>query len=112
MGPDDHIITWQRTARPEWITPEEAEDYPDELELREVRVRLKRPGFRTEVIIVVTTLLDAEAYPASALAELYRRRWQAELYLRDLKTQMGMEQLTTKTPALVRKEFTDRKSVV
>jgi hypothetical protein len=105
LGRDDHVISWQRSARPEWITPPEAEDYPEELVLREVRVRLERPGFRAEVIIVVTTLLDAEAYPASAIAELYRRRWQAELQLRDLKTQMGMEQLTTKSPAMVRKEF-------
>jgi hypothetical protein len=105
LGRDDHVISWQRTARPEWITPEEAEDYPDELVLREVRVRVEKPGFRSQLIIVVTTLVDAEAYPASAIAELYRRRWQAELQLRDLKTQLGMDQLTTKSPAMVRKEF-------
>ena len=68
-------------------------------------MRVDVPGFRPKVIIVVTTLVDAQAYPASAIAALYRRRWQAELQLRDLKTQMGMEQLTTKSPTMVRKEF-------
>lgn len=105
LGPDDHLIKWRQTVRPDWITPAEAADYPSELVLREVRVRVEVPGFRVKEVIVVTTLLDAEAYPASAIAELYRRRWQAELQLRDLKTQMGMEQLATKSPALVRKEF-------
>lgn len=105
LGPDDHLITWRRTERPEWITPAEAKDYPAELVLREIRVRMDVPGFRVEEIIVITTLTDAENYPASVIAELYRQRWQAELHLRDLKTQMGMEQLTTKSPALVRKEF-------
>jgi putative transposase len=105
LGADDHLIMWRRTERPDWITPEEAANYPAALTLREMRVRVQVRGFRPKVIIVVTTLLDAEAYPANALAELYRRRWQAELQLRDLKTQMGMEQLATKSPAMVRKEF-------
>jgi hypothetical protein len=105
LGRDDHVVTWRRTRRPDWITPDEAADYPATLELREVRVRVEVPGFRPDEIIVVTTLLDAQRYSASALADLYRRRWQAELHLRSLKTQMGMEQLTTKTPEMVRKEF-------
>ena len=33
------------------------------------------------------------------------RRWQAELYLRDIKTTMGMEQLRCKSPAMVQKEL-------
>jgi hypothetical protein len=37
-------------------------------------------------LVVVTTLLDQEEYPADEIAELYRRRWQAELNLRSLKT--------------------------
>jgi Transposase DDE domain len=105
LGPDDHVVTWRRTARPDWLSADEAADYPAWLELREVRVRVEVPGFRPKQVIVVTTLLDAKRYPASALADLYRRRWQAELHLRSLKTQMGMEQLVTKTPDMVRKEF-------
>ena len=33
------------------------------------------------------------------------RRWQAELYLRDIKTTMGMEQLRCKSPAMVHIEL-------
>lgn len=36
--------------------------------------------------------------------ELYRRRWQVELHIRRLKTQMTMEHLRCQTPAMVCKE--------
>ena len=56
-------------------------------------------------MIVVSTLLDAEAVTASDLAELYRARWNAELDLRSLKQTMQMDILRCKTPELVRKEI-------
>ncbi len=105
LGKDDVLITWRRTFRPDWLTREEAAAVPDTLTLRAVRVQVRRPGFRTKVVIVLTTLLDPQAYPARQIAELYRRRWQAELNLRSLKTHMGMEQLRTKHPETIRKEF-------
>jgi hypothetical protein len=105
LGKDDHLVTWCRTARPEWLTPEEAAAFPVEITLREVRVHVNIPGFRTQVVIVVTTLLDPETFSAREIAGLYRRRWQAELNLRSLKTHMEMEHLRTKHPETVRKEF-------
>ena len=54
---------------------------------------------------LVTTLLDPQRYPAGELAELYARRWQIELWFRDIKTSMGMEVLRCKTPPLVHKEL-------
>jgi len=106
LGKKDHLIVWRRTAWPEWMTRDEAQALPRELTLRELHVQVDAPGFRTRCLVVVTTLLDAQAYPATKLRELYRRRWQAELNLRSLKTQLKMEQLQTKKPATVRKEFT------
>jgi Transposase DDE domain len=78
---------------------------PAELTLREVRVRVTQKGFRTKELIVVTTLLDPVEYPAEEIAELYRRRWQAELNLRSLKTVLQMDHLRCKTPHRVRNEF-------
>ena len=78
---------------------------PATMQLREVRVRVKTPGFRTKTIIVVTTLLDAESYSARDLAELYRARWHAELDLRSLKQVLHMDVLRCQTPAMVRKEI-------
>lgn len=80
-------------------------ELPETLTLRVVRFRVEVPGFRTELITLVTTLLDEEAYPDAALAELFRRRWQVELYFRDLKTTLGLDVLRTRTPAMIEKEI-------
>jgi len=105
LGKDDHLITWQRTARPDWLTGEEAAAFPQTLTLREIRVKVEIPGFRTEEVIVITTLLDDVLFPADEIRQLYRRRWQAELNFRSLKTHMEMDYLRTKHPETVRKEF-------
>ena len=78
---------------------------PKELKLREIRVRIKDRKKRTRVLVIVTTLLDATKYPASALANLFQQRWNAELDIRSIKTTMAMEMLRTKTPDMVRKEI-------
>jgi IS4 transposase len=53
----------------------------------------------------VTTLLDPELYPAEQLALLYARRWQIELWFRDLKTSMGMNVLRCQSPKMIHKEL-------
>jgi hypothetical protein len=62
-------------------------------------------GFRTRTMWIVTTLLDAELYPAGTIADLYLRRWQMELSFRDLKTTLGMESLRCRTPEMIEKEI-------
>jgi hypothetical protein len=64
-----------------------------------------RRGFRTRRLVVATTLTDAAAYPAAALAELYRMRWHAELDLRSLKVSLGVDVLRCQSPELVRAGF-------
>src|SRR5262249_23025854 len=75
----------------------------DSLLVREVCVRVEELGFRTTLLVLATTLLDAEAFTKADLAQLYRARWNAELDLRSLKQTMRMEILRCKTPELVRK---------
>src|SRR5262249_40786304 len=78
---------------------------PDELAVRELRYRVGAPGFRTRSVVLVTTLLDAEAYPASALAELYLCRWRIEGDLKHLKITMNMDVLRCETVEGVLKEL-------
>jgi hypothetical protein len=85
LGPNEHLVCWPKPQRPDWMDEATYQALPEELELREVRVRVRQRGFRTQVIVVMTTLLDADAYTAEDLAELYRLRWHAELDLRSLK---------------------------
>jgi hypothetical protein len=105
LGKDDHLVHWTRPQRPKWMSAEQYVTLPDELTLREVRIRVAQKGFRTRSLVVVTTLLDAEQYPPEEIALLYRRRWQAELHLRSLKIVLQMDHLRCKTPERVRNEF-------
>jgi Transposase DDE domain len=105
LGRNDHVVTWAKPRRPDWLDEATYEGMPDELELREVRVRVPQRGFRTKVLVVVTTLLDARVYSAKDLSTVYRLRWQAELYLRSLKVTLGMDVLRCKSPEMVRKEI-------
>jgi hypothetical protein len=105
LGKDDHLVSWPKPPRPQWMSIEQYTELPNELTLREVRVRVAQKGFRTKSLVVVTTLLDAEHYPTEEIAILYRQRWQAELHLRSLKTVLEMEHLRCKTPERVRNEF-------
>jgi hypothetical protein len=104
LGPDEHVMAWPKPQRPDWMDEATYQSLPQELELRAVRVRVRQRGFRTKVLVVVTTLLDAAAYPAADLADVYRLRWHAELDLRSLKETLGMGVLRCKSPAMVRKE--------
>lgn len=56
---------------------------------------------------LITTLLDAEQYPADELATLYHVRWSIETTFAQIKTTLKGADivLRSKTPALVRQEF-------
>ena len=105
LGPDDHIVEWPKPPKPRSIDQETYDTLPDVLTVRETRVNVQQPGFRTRTIIVVTTLLDVEEISRDDLANLYFARWNAELDLRSLKATMQMDILRCKTPELVRKEI-------
>jgi len=105
LGPDDRLVSWSKPPRPQWMPRAQYAALPDELTLREVRVRVVQKGFRTRSLVVVTTLVDADRFPPEEIALLYRRRWQAELHLRSLKIVLQMDQLRCKTPQRVRNEF-------
>jgi hypothetical protein len=57
------------------------------------------------VVFVSTTLLDPKCFPAEALADLYRRRWNVELFFRHIKTTMRMDVLRCLSPEMIRREL-------
>lgn len=105
LGAGDHVVAWRRPPRPEWLDPATYERMPESIELREVEFAVAQPGFRTEVLLVVTTLADARRYTRDDIAELYQRRWLAELDIRAIKVTLGMDVLRCKTPEMVRREI-------
>ena len=106
QGDSDQVVAWYKPKdKPSWMTVEEYGVLPKELPVRELRYRVEAPGYRVREITLVTSLLDAAAYPAEALAELYFRRWQVEINLRHLKISMKMDILCCKTVEGVLKEL-------
>ena len=107
LGVDDLLIAWPRPRYnvnlsyplAEW------EKLPEELILRQIKVTVNNPGFRTQEFYIVTTLLDALKYPARELVDIYFKRWDVELFFRDIKTTMGMDILRCQTPEMIRKEI-------
>jgi hypothetical protein len=104
LGREDHVVGWTKPARPEWLDEATYAALPATLAVREVRVRVRLAGFRTRVLVVVTTLWDAAAFGRQDVALLYRMRWYAELDLRALKQTMQMDILRCQSPEMVRKE--------
>jgi hypothetical protein len=105
LGKEDHIVTWPKPARPDWMDETTYQSISCTMDVRIVRIRVEIPGFRTRVLDVVTTLLDADVYTRKDLADLYRRRWEAERHLRSIKVALGLDVLRCKAPAMVRKEL-------
>jgi hypothetical protein len=80
LGEDDHIVQWFKPKQcPKHMEPQAFAQLPASVEVRQVRFRIEQPGFRTQTVIVVTTLLDANAFPKVEIAKLYRLRWSVEI---------------------------------
>jgi Transposase DDE domain len=106
LGRDDQLVEYLKPVeRPEWMTAQQYATLPASLTVRECRYRITIPGRRTQVVTLVTTLLDERRYPASALAQVYGWRWQIEGHLRDLKQTLKMDVLHCQTFPGVLKEL-------
>ncbi len=94
VGRSDQIVAWRKPRqRPKWMTAEQFASLPEELIVREIRHRICSAGCRVHEVTLVTSLLDAERYPAAEVARLYELRWQVEVDLRDLKITLGLDVL-------------------
>lgn len=108
LGKDDRLQVWSKPVKRPAGSPWKKRAWnklPAQLEVRIVRVKIERKGFRTHCLWIATTCTDAVRYPADKLAELYYRRWSIELFYRDIKTTMHMEVMRTKSPEMVEKEL-------
>ena len=107
LGEDDLLIHW---PKPKWskqrsYSKAEWEALPETLELRQIKVHVEEPGYRSQSFYIITTLTDVRLYSAAEVAGLYRQRWDVELFFRDIKTTLGMDILRCQSPSMVRKEI-------
>jgi hypothetical protein len=107
LGEGDVLIEWSKPkhVKGNSYSREEWEKMSDKLVLRQIRVTIDKPGFRVKSFHIITTLLDADKYPAHEIANLYYRRWEVELFFKDIKITMGMDILRCKSPDMIRKEI-------
>jgi hypothetical protein len=105
-GYHDQLVLWRRPETlSRTMTPAQHAALPPYVVVRELRYRVRIPGFRVQQVTLATTLWNAQRYPASALAELYRQRWQVETNLKYLKRTLGLAVLKSETPDGVEKEI-------
>jgi hypothetical protein len=103
IGNDQWIVSWKRSYQlGDWVNKREL---PHRVEIRAIRFRTRIKGYRPKEIILFTSLTDPVNYPKDKLIELYYRRWEMELRIRDIKSTMGMNLLKSKTPSGARKEL-------
>jgi putative transposase len=105
LGHDDHLVTWTRPIRPDWMGQELYDQIPQTMTLREVRFQVASPGCRTTTLVVVTSLTDPVAYPPEQIAELYGYRWNVELDIRHIKQTLGLDHVRCKSPDMVQREL-------
>ncbi|MEH1826804.1 MAG: IS4 family transposase [Nostoc sp.] len=106
IGSSDKLVTWDKPKKcPQGLTLSEFSALPLTLTVREIYYYIVVPGFRTERVSLITTLLDTTTYSTLEIVGLYSKRWDVELDLRHLKTTLGMDVLRCKTPSMVRKEI-------
>ena len=106
LGRYDQIIQYRQSPGcPRWMTAEQYATLPATLVVRELRYWNRQRGFRTQVVTLVTTLLEADLYPREELATLYGRRWEVETNFAHLKTTMRMDVLHCQSVEGVLKEL-------
>lgn len=97
LGKKDHLIELKKPAkRPEWMTVDAYNAAPNTIIMRECHIGNK---------VLITTLVDPNTASVKELKKLYQSRWNIELDFRNIKTTLGMETLSCKTPDMVEKEF-------
>lgn len=106
LGDDDRLMVWDKPLlAPTAFSKEEFDALPTTLSVRVIRLHVVTAGFRTRTVILATTLLDPELYPADAIRALYAERWNVELHFHQIKTLMALDVLRCKSPNLVEKEL-------
>lgn len=97
LGQRDHLIEIHKPkVKPAWMSQTDYDQAPESITVRECASGGK---------VLVTTLLNPKQTPKNDLKKLYRQRWNIELDLRNIKTTLGMEVLSCKTPEMVVKEI-------
>ena len=101
LGPQDHVVTWTKPQRPDWMSAELYAQLPDTLAIRELRFRVSQRGYRSREIVVATTLLEARCDRRTDISDIYQQRWQVELDLRSIKQTLSLDHIHCQSPEMI-----------
>lgn len=97
---------WHKPIKPPaWMSEAQFALLPTFIDVRIVRYTIAERGFRTEHVLVATTLMDSVIWPDHKIAELYGHRWNIETCFDHLKTTMKMNVLRCQSVEGVMKEL-------
>jgi hypothetical protein len=99
LGPGDELVELE-------TSPESLKNDPSlPRRYRARAIRYQRKGFEPQTLL--TSLVDAKAYPASEIVALYHERWEIELGYDEIKTEMldREEAIRSQKPDGVRQEL-------
>jgi len=100
------IQRWTKPIKqPDWMTAGQFNTLPPWIDVRIVRYRTGRRGFRTRQVAIATTLLDSKTWPEESIAQLYGHRWNIETCFGHLKTTMKMNVLKCQSTAGIYREL-------
>jgi len=105
LGKYDHLIVWTRPQRPDWMDEATYAQIPETFVLRELRFNIVEPGRRTKTIDIITTLTDATQYTKEDIAQLYGFRWNSELDIRSIKSNLNLGHVRCKSPEMAHREL-------
>ena len=105
LARDDRLELWRRPRSAHTHFPRLLRREPQFLWVRVVTCVLRRRGYRDIRLRLVTTLIDPRACPRRDLIELYGRRWDIELDIRDLKRNHLPAVLGGRTPSAALREL-------
>jgi hypothetical protein len=106
LASHDALFVWKKPPKASpLLSAQQWKTLPKEITVRLLRLSIVRRGFRSETIVIVTTLLDQALYPTEEIIATHARRWRLEMCLDDLKTTLGMEHLRCRRPEMAQKEL-------
>lgn len=99
------VTVWLRPKRPDWMSEQEYDELPEQIEIRLVDVIIEQAGFRSKKYTIATTMVDTKVYSRDWITSVYRSRWLVELDIRSIKCSLDMDIIRAKTPAMIRTEI-------
>ena len=99
------VTVWLRPQRPAWMSEQEYDELPRQIEIRLVDVIIEQAGFRSKKYTIATTMVETKVYSRDWITSIYRSRWLVELDIRSIKCSLDMDIIRAKTPAMVKTEI-------